>query len=451
MPTFTLRKKTVLLGVAIASLLSLLASVSTFLLAREYMLRQRDDVAVAQVRAAARIASSTLLRSDDPLTVLLAGAQVLPGARAALHQGGTWLVSGVGLAPEDLPVDLVRNLETGSAARQRAKVQFETAIIVGFPLQTQGDTWFVGVVSLEELERTLLTLRGALAIGAILAIVGGGAVGWWLSRRVMEPLHDISSTAEQISGGDLTKRAKEPREPDLARIAQTFNEMTDSLRVRIDREARFGAVVSHELRSPLTVIKGAADLIAARREDLPPRAQLGSDLLSERVIMFEKILNDLIEINRYQSGTVEPLLEELSARSLVETLSHRSGIDPRIIEVPEIAVVVDVRRFQQVFENLNSNAKLYAGGLVAIRSKVTSSHIELYFDDAGVGVSVADSSRIFEPFVRGVQHSAVSGSGLGLSITVEHLRVMGGNVQLGTSPEGGARFVVVLRRGEDFS
>ncbi|KRO42911.1 MAG: hypothetical protein ABR58_00965 [Acidimicrobium sp. BACL19 MAG-120924-bin39] len=69
----------------------------------------------------------------------------------------------------------------------------------------------------------------------------------------------------------------------------------------------------------------------------------------------------------------------------------------------------------------------------------------------GVGVSVADSSRIFEPFVRGVQHSAVSGSGLGLSITVEHLRVMGGNVQLGTSPEGGARFVVVLRRGEDFS
>ena len=113
MPTFTLRKKTVLLGAVIASLLSLLASVSTFLLAREYMLRQRDDVAVTQVRAAARIASSTLLRSDDPLTVLLAGAQVLPGARAALHQGGTWLVSGVGLAPEDLPVDLVRNLETG--------------------------------------------------------------------------------------------------------------------------------------------------------------------------------------------------------------------------------------------------------------------------------------------------------------------------------------------------
>ena len=180
MPTFTLRKKTVLLGVEIASLLSLLASVSTFLLAREYMLRQRDDVAVAQVRAAARIASSTLLRSDDPLTVLLAGAQVLHGASAALHKGGTWLVSGVGLAPEDLPVDLVRNLETGSAARQRAKVQFETAIIVGFPLQTQGDTWFVGVVSLEELERTLLTLRGALAIGAILEIVGGGAVGWWL-------------------------------------------------------------------------------------------------------------------------------------------------------------------------------------------------------------------------------------------------------------------------------
>ncbi|MFZ9795934.1 MAG: HAMP domain-containing sensor histidine kinase, partial [Ilumatobacteraceae bacterium] len=269
-----------------------------------------------------------------------------------------------------------------------------------------------------------------------------------LSRRVMEPLHDISSTAEQISGGDLTKRAKEPREPDLARIAQTFNEMTTSLRARIDREARFGAVVSHELRSPLTVIKGAAELIAAKRDELPTRAQLGSDLLGERVHQFERILNDLIEMSRYQSGGVQPVLEELSVKSLIETLCHRNGLDPRIIEVEDALVVVDVRRFQQVFENLHRNAELYAGGLEAIRSEVQGEFIALHFDDAGSGIPKSDYEYIFEPFVRGNQHSAVPGSGLGLSITAEHVRIMGGAIIVGRSPEGGARFTTRLRRGE---
>lgn len=445
--TFTLRNKTVFMGAAVATLLSIAASMSTFFLAREYMLRQRDEVAVTQVRAAARLAVSTLSRSDDPLAVLLSGAQLLPGARAALYREGSWLVSGVGLASEDIPRDLRRKLEAGAAGRQRVSIRDESAIVVGFPIQAEVDTWFIGVMSLQELERTLAVLRRALAIGALLAIVGGGGVGWWLSRRVMEPLHDISATAEQISGGDLTKRAKEPREPDLARIAQTFNEMTTSLRARIDREARFGAMVSHELRSPLTVIKGASDLIAARRDELPTRAQLGSDLLSERVHQFERILNDLIEMSRYQSGAVEPVLEELSVRSLVETLCHRSGLEPRIIEIEEAVVVVDVRRFRQVFENLHRNANLYAGGFVAIRGEVQADYVVLHFDDAGGGIPIGDYDYIFEPFVRGTQHSAVPGSGLGLSITSEHVRIMGGEIKVGQSPEGGARFTVRIRRG----
>jgi len=448
MITFTLRSKTVFMGTAVAALLSLAASLSTFFLSREYLLRQRDEVAVTQVRAAARLAVSTLTRSEDPLEVLLSGAQLLPGARAALYQDGSWLVSGVGLATEDIPSDLIRSLESGSAGRQRVSIRDESAVVVGFPIQTKSDTWFIGVMSLQELERTLSVLRGALAIGGLLAIVGGGSVGWWLSRRVMEPLHDISSTAEQISGGDLTKRAKEPREPDLARIAQTFNEMTTSLRARIDREARFGAVVSHELRSPLTVIKGAAELIAAKRDELPTRAQLGSDLLGERVHQFERILNDLIEMSRYQSGGVQPVLEELSVKSLIETLCHRNGLDPRIIEVEDALVVVDVRRFQQVFENLHRNAELYAGGLEAIRSEVQGEFIALHFDDAGSGIPKGDYEYIFEPFVRGNQHSAVPGSGLGLSITAEHVRIMGGAIIVGRSPEGGARFTTRLRRGE---
>ena len=220
--------------------------------------------------------------------------------------------------------------------------------------------------------------------------------------------------------------------------------MTFSLQRRIDREARFGATVSHELRSPLTVIRTAADIIASMRSELPPRAQMSSDLLTQRVEAFEKILNDLIEISRYQSGSVEVNLEELSVRQLVETMASRKGIDLRLVEVEGATVVVDVRRFQQIFENINKNAELYAGGLDAIRGVRSESNYELHFDDSGIGLTIDERDKIFEPFLRGEHHAAVPGSGLGLTITLEHARSIGGELVASTSPTGGARFTLRL-------
>ena len=301
---------------------------------------------------------------------------------------------------------------------------------------------------MQELARTLLVLRVALALGVSLGVTGGAVVGWRLSRRVMEPLHSIGETAEAISKGDLDRRVEEPNEPDLRRIASAFNGMTKSMNARIQRESRFGATVSHELKSPLTVIKGAAELIAATREDLPQRAQLGSDLLATQISEFEKILSDLIEINRYQSGTVQPQLEVLSVVQLLDALATRYQLDHRQLEVADAYVVVDARRLEQVFANLKRNADLYAGGVEAVRSEQAGDYFLLHFDDGGIGVPIAERERIFEPFTRGSHHSAVPGSGLGLVITREHARVMGGDVTVDTSPEGGARFTVRLKIGD---
>lgn len=440
----TLRAKTILIGIVVAGVLSFVASAATFFLTREYLLRQRETGAVTQVLAAARLASSALAQSDESLGILSASAQLLPGSRAALYQSGKWQISGIGFTNLDIPQSLLSQLENGLPARQRATVGSEISILVGFPLPNHEDTWFVGVVPLNELERSLEVLRTTLLVGSIFAAMGGGVIGNWVSRRMMEPLRDFSSTAREVSLGDLTKRVNEPREPDLARIAQIFNEMTFSLQRRIDREARFGATVSHELRSPLTVIRTAADIIASMRSELPPRAQMSSDLLTQRVGAFEKILNDLIEISRYQSGSVEVNLEELSVRQLVETMAGRKGIDSRLVEVEDATVVVDVRRFQQIFENIHKNAELYAGGLDAIRGVRSESNYELHFDDSGIGVKIDERDKIFEPFLRGEHHAAVPGSGLGLTITLEHAHSMGGELIAGTSPTGGARFTLRL-------
>lgn len=447
MITLTLRAKTTMIGALVAAALSLVAAVSTYVLARQYMLQQRSDTAVAQVVAASRLAAAARASGADALGTLLTGAQLLPGSRAALYRDGEWFVSGVGLSQEDLPSNLLEKLSNNTAARQRVVLRSEPVTIVGFPIVMQPTTWFVGVLSMQELSRTLRVLQGALAFGVGLGTLGGAAVGWRLSRRVMEPLHVISDTAEAISLGDLKKRVDEPREPDLARIAHAFNGMTQSLRARIDREARFGATVSHELKSPLTVIKGAAELIAAKRDELPSRAQLGSDLLTVQISEFEKTLSDLIEISRYQSGTVEPQLEVRSAARLLETMAGRHGVDVRQLEVQDAPIVVDVRRLEQIFINLKKNADLYANGLEAIRSEQVDDTYLLHFDDAGIGVAPEDRDRIFEAFVRGNHHTATPGSGLGLAITREHAKAMGGDIRVTSSPEGGARFTVTLRIG----
>ena len=444
----TLRAKTILIGIVVAGVLSFVASAATFFLTREFLLRQRENGAVTQVLAAARLASSALAQSDESLGILSASAQLLPGSRAALYQSGSWQISGIGFTNLDIPESLLLQLENGLSARQRAKVGSNVSILVGFPLLNYPNTWFVGVVPLNELERSLEVLRTTLLVGSILAALGGGVIGNWVSRRMMEPLREFSSTAREVSLGDLTKRVNEPREPDLARIAQIFNEMTFSLQRRIDREARFGATVSHELRSPLTVIRTAADIIASMRSELPPRAQMSSDLLTQRVEAFEKILNDLIEISRYQSGSVEVNLEELSVRQLVETMASRKGIDLRLVEVEDATVVVDVRRFQQIFENIHKNAELYAGGLDAIRGVRNESEYELHFDDSGIGVTIDERDKIFEPFLRGEHHAAVPGSGLGLTITLEHAHSMGGELVASASPTGGARFTLSLSVAE---
>jgi signal transduction histidine kinase len=229
--------------------------------------------------------------------------------------------------------------------------------------------------------------------------------------------------------------------------------MTAALKARIDREARFGALVSHELRSPLTAIRGASELIAAQGSQLPDRARFASSVLSERVAAFEKILNDLIEISRYQSGTIVADLESRALAPLVAALCHRHGIDPRLAEFSDddVLVLVDVRRVTQIVENLVRNASVYAGGIVAVRVDVHPNHVDVHFDDAGIGIPEADRARIFEPFERGHQHSGVSGSGLGLAISAEHARIMGGDVLLTSSPEGGARFTLRLKRAEPTS
>lgn len=450
----TLRSKSIFIGCIIAVAVSSMTSSATYLTARQYLLRQRESVAVVQSYVAARLAARNLSDGQTGLDSLLAASGVLPGGRALLHYNDSWLVSGVGISDADIPQALRLSLEQGEPTRQRVVIDSLPTIFTAIPI-VEGTTpvaTFVGIVSLRELQRTMIALRNALILGSTLAAVGGGVIGLWLAHRVSEPLRRISNAAELISGGNLEVRVSKPRERDLAKIAHSFNAMTESLKARINREARFAAHVSHELRSPLTVIRGATELITSSRDELPPRAQIGADLLEERVAAFEKILADLIEISRYESGVVVPDLEVRRIEPLIRTILAHNNIDETLLTIDKSAhdanVLVDVRRIEYSIANLISNASLYAGGLTGVRVDGNDTTATIHVDDAGRGIHQAERQRIFEPFARGFQHSSVDGSGLGLAIVAEHVNAMKATIEVSTSPEGGARFSITLQRGE---
>jgi signal transduction histidine kinase len=450
----TLRTKAILVGCLVAVAVTGMASLVTYGIAQRFLLNQRESVAVSQSYSAARQVARGLADGQDPFTALITGSRTLTSARALLRIDGEWLVSGVGVSPQDVPDGLLALIEARTPGKQRATADSRPYLFTALPItvpQYEVVT-FIGVTSFSEFERSLFVLRLALLAGVALAAVGGGFVGRWLSQRVSEPLRAVSTAATAISSGEIGARIPEPNEADLAAIARSFNTMAETLESRFKRDAQFAAHVSHELRSPLTVIKNATEMLADRRAELGERAQLSVDMLTERVAAFEKILADLLEISRYETNTIAAHVEVLNLAQLLDTLAMRHQVAASISQMhyvsPVIDVEVDARRFAYCYKNLVDNANLYADGLVAIRVDEHDEHVDVHFDDAGPGVTPDQHEAIFQPFIRGTRTSGVRGSGLGLAIVSEHMRVMHGSVSVGSSPEGGARFTLSLRRGE---
>ncbi len=453
----TLRAKAILTGLLIAFAISLITSLFTCQIAKRYLTSQRVNIATSQISIASRLVARSMTDGNSPLESLLSTSGSFPNSQTAIRANGEWFISKAGFDINLLPLSMVDLVASGTPVRTQILLGATPVIAVGIPISINDSSNFVffGTIEIIELQRTLNLLQNIFIVGSIFSTIGGAFIGLWLSRRVSEPLKQVSSAAERIALGDFSIQIDIPTEPDLSIIAKSFNFMTKSLQTRIAREARFGAVVSHELRSPLTAIRGATDLLDGMQSELPPRAGFSVNILRERVISFEKILNDLIEISRYESGTVHPNLESLPVQKMIEALCKRSS-ELHLVFVDQTEsgssfAQVDTKRFQQIFENLVSNARAYADGISTIRIEESTNEVLIHFDDSGIGVPDDTQATIFEPFVRGVHHSAKPGSGLGLTISTEHAHIMGGNLTVSTSPEGGARFTVSLKRTVDFS
>lgn len=373
---------------------------------------------------------------------------VAPGSRAVFFSAdGSGAVSTTpSVRAAELPSSLVDMARDGAPVQQRLEVDGRVlqAVAVAVP---ELDGVYIGLFPLRQLDEVLDVLSTVLVATAALATLLAAAVGRWAAQRTLRPLEVVRSAAAAVAAGDLDVRVEARGDPDLEPLAEAFSATVGQLRARIARDARFASDVSHELRSPVTTIANAAELLRNRRHELSPTGQAGLDLLTEETGRFRKLVDDLLEVSR-DDQLIEVDLQPLVLGVLVARVADAEAGCPVTRVEPEAAGVLvtgDRRRLQQVVRNLVANAVLHGEGVCEVVVSRTRDCLRISVLDDGDGVPPEWRQRVFERFSRRpAARASVPGSGLGLAIVAQHVQRHRGRVWVEDGAPHGARFVVEL-------
>ncbi len=420
---------------------------TTYELVRTSLLAERERAAVRAASLDSALIRQGLSGDDPDLVQVLRDLDTGELRRPLVRSGGRWFsrTADDGLTRSVSPA-MIELVEGGRPAVQRVRVQGQPALVVGVPLRLPASVSYYEVTSLTELRRTLAVLATVLGLVALTTTLGGAAVGWWASRRVLRPLGAVAATAGRIASGDFSARVDRDRDPDLDRLARAFNAMVDEVSARSEADRRFAADVSHELRSPLQTLSAATTVLDRRRGELDPRTAGAVDLLTAEVSRFEQLVTDLLELAR---GDRPAELRSVDVVALTRSVAASRGLPPEAVEAegPDVVGELDPRRFEQLLVNLVDNAAKHGGGAVRVGLRVHDDQLELEVDDEGAGVPLDERELVFRRFARGRTASARGGSegtGLGLALVAQHVQAHRGTVEVLDRPGGGARFRVVL-------
>jgi len=344
----------------------------------------------------------------------------------------------------------------------------------------------VAPVDLTEAERLRLQLGGTFAIiltrdvGGLgpswgYFIVAGGAallvaalVAWQLSRRMARPLVEAMEVTGRIASGELAGRVPVRRSdyPEFTSLAGSINDMAQSLEDSRARERHLLLAVSHDLRTPLTSIRGFAEAIADGAIEDDGQA---ADVIIAEARRLERLVGDLLDLTKLEARQMSISMRPTDAAEVVTTTaegflpaaaksglhmvlqvpSDGGGVAGSVATPPRLPVAADPDRLAQLLANLLENAMTFARTTVtvAMTDDRVSGACEITVDDDGPGIADGDLARVFERFYRADRGpNRRMGSGLGLAIVAELAAAMGASVRA-ESPinyDGGSRFVVTL-------
>ncbi|GCE18234.1 sensor histidine kinase [Dictyobacter kobayashii] len=312
--------------------------------------------------------------------------------------------------------------------------------------------------SLEHLHSLLHRLVAALLAVGFLVLLIAAAGSYWLAARSFAPMQRLAATARKIQAGDLHQRIQVPPVRDeMQYLAITLNEMLESLEESFSRQRRFVADASHELRTPVAVIRNKAGIALLDTPQLDEAVTVLQEIHSETERL-SLLLNDLLTLAKGDEGQARFEHEVVQLDVLVETvaattevLAQERNIQVEVQAPQPVTLIGDEARLIQVVMNLLDNAIRYTnpGGHIWIAVDQTASTASLTVRDTGIGMTPEHSARIFERFYRvdpARERTSNNSNGLGLAIVDWIVRTHGGSIQVESQPGQGSCFTIQLPR-----
>ena len=288
-----------------------------------------------------------------------------------------------------------------------------------------------------------------------IALVFAFAGGLFMANLSLRPVHQISGMARRITAENLGERIP-PRgvSDELGELIQTINGMIERLDASFNQMKQFSVDVAHELKTPLTILKGESELALTKTLTQEEMQEILTSFLEE-IVRLSRIVDDLLTLTKADAGQLtlrrEPLrldavLEELCEDAVALGANKEIRVD--LGDHPPAAVLGDPLRIRQLFRNLIKNAVQYTdrGGIIQISSRIDGARVVTAIRDSGMGITPEQLKKIFDRFYRADEaRSRLSGgSGLGLSIARRMAELQGGSIRAESSPGHGTTFFVEL-------
>ena len=320
------------------------------------------------------------------------------------------------------------------------------------------------IFSLVNQEKTLDLISRSLFLGGFILLLLVALITWLVVRQVVSPVREAAMIATEFTAGDFRKRLKVESQDEIATLGLAFNEMAESIEQQIARlenlsrvQQRFVSDVSHELRTPLTTLRMASEVIFSSKDNFDPIVGRSAELLVAQLDRFEKLLEDLLEVSRFDAEVAVLEAVDFDMVLLVQRCADDLGLvaKERMTEIyvnssePVIMIKADIRRVERILRNLLANAIDHSEELqIDVRIVASDHDVAVGVRDYGIGLDENALTRVFDRFWRADPSRARTrgGTGLGLSIALEDARLHNGELEAWGRPGRGSHFVVTLPR-----
>ncbi|GAA4112495.1 MtrAB system histidine kinase MtrB [Enteractinococcus coprophilus] len=320
------------------------------------------------------------------------------------------------------------------------------------------------IYDLADVQATIDYLMNVLLVAGVVLVFMNIGIALWVTRSVGKPIQQAAQTAEWLSSGDLSVRMDVQRTDEIGSLSESFNKMADNIQDQITQLAdlsqiqqRFVSDVSHELRTPLTTVAMASEVLYESRSELDPVLRRSTELMHHQVERFQALLEDLLEISRFDAGAAQVAVEKtdllhlaadvaLTAQPLADKTNTQLSI---VAKGQNFTSDVDSRRIERILRNLVNNAIEHGESNpvdVIIQGDDTS--VSIVVRDHGMGMTEDQLDHVFDRFWRAdpARTRTTGGSGLGLAIAVEDTRLHNGTLDAWGRPEQGSAFRLTLPR-----